>query len=92
MGEGRVSVFVDGDLENPVGCVSTALVGGWHTAGVAVTEGRVVLAIDGLEVLDAALPGGQDFEGFAGFTAATGVHGGEVHVRNVRVIDSTCVR
>lgn len=92
LGEARVSVFVDGDLQSPIGCVATPLVGAWRTAVVTVTAGRVGLAIDGLGVLDAPLPDGQDFEGFAGFTAATGVDGGAVGVRSVEVIDSTCVR
>ena len=86
------AVMVDGALAAPIGCAAGPTFGVWHTADVTVTPGEVVLTVDGAVVLDAALPSGQDFEGFAGFTAATGSGAGDVHVRNVTVVDSTCVR
>ncbi len=88
----HVAVVVDGAITSPAGCASAALAGEWHTVELVVSAGLVSVVLDGVTVLDAAVPSGQAFEGFAGFTAATGVGGGTVKVRNVTVIDSTCVR
>jgi len=82
----------DGAITSPAGCASAALAGEWHTVELVVSAGLVSVVLDGATVLDAAVPSGQGFEGFAGFTAATGAGGGTVKVRNVTVIDSTCVR
>lgn len=88
----HVAVVVDGAITSPAGCASAALAGEWHTVELVVSACLVSVLLDGATVLDAAVPSGQDFEGFAGFTAATGAGGGSVKVRNVTVIDSTCVR
>lgn len=88
----HVAVVVDGAITNPAGCAATPLLGAWHVGSITVQPGTITLAVDGATVLSAPLASGQDFEGFAGFTASTSDGGGSVMLRNVTVIDSTCVR
>ena len=88
----HVAVVLDGDIVHPAGCAATPLAGDWHDAGIAVHPGAIEVSIDGVLVLAAAVPSGQDFEGFAGFTASSSATGGSVEVTDVTVIDSTCVR
>lgn len=88
----HVAVVIDGEIQTPAACVATPLAGVWHTASLHVYAGGVAVNLDGVDVLDAPLTSGQDFEGFAGFTAASGALPADVRVRNVTVTDTTCVR
>ena len=88
----HVAVVLDGDIVNPLGCAATPLVDSWHAADIAVSLGEIQVTIDGVLVLSAAVPSGQSFEGFAGFTASSSASGGSVEITDVTVIDSTCVR
>jgi hypothetical protein len=88
----HVAVVLDGDVVRPEGCAATPLAGDWHAAEIVVLSGTIDVRVDGVLVLSAVVPSGQDFEGFAGFTAASSALGGTVEVTDVTVIDSTCVR
>ncbi len=88
----HVAVVVDGVITAPAGCATIPLLGVWRTGEITVEPGQISLTVDGATVLNAPIASGQDFEGFAGFTAATNDEGGSVRLRNVTVIDSTCVR
>ena len=71
--------FADaGDLEDGV----------WHHAHIAFNQGHIETCVDGVLVLSHTIQGFQPFEGYFGFTAATGTAVNYHEIDNIRLWDS----
>ena len=86
--EDHLSVLLDGNAYGPV--VSATLPemedGAWHSMSVAVTDGWMTVAVDGVTYIDQTVPGLTAFPAYVGFTAATGA------ATNYHLIDALAVQ